>query len=70
MASVPKFVGTNNFIYGPFEKEDISLLPINISKILIDKKRARELEIIWKYQKLKKDTVNIVANTQSIEYHK
>lgn len=45
IASVPKFVGTDDFVYGPFEKEDISLLPKNISEILITKKRAEKLEI-------------------------
>jgi DNA replication initiation complex subunit (GINS family) len=45
LASVPKFVGTDNFVYGPFEKEDISALPKNISTILITKKRAREIEV-------------------------
>ncbi|MAF50744.1 MAG: hypothetical protein CMH64_01505 [Nanoarchaeota archaeon] len=45
LASVPKFLGTDNFTYGPFEKEDISLIPKNISEILVTKKRARELKI-------------------------
>lgn len=44
-SSVPKFVGIDNFIYGPFEKEDISSLPEEISSILINKKRAERLEI-------------------------
>lgn len=44
-SSVPKFVGIDNFVYGPFEKEDISSLPEEISSILINKKRAERLEI-------------------------
>ena len=44
-SSVPKFVGIDNFTYGPFEKEDISSLPEEISSILINKKRAERLEI-------------------------
>jgi len=31
--------------YGPFEREDISSLPIQISIILINKKRAEKIEI-------------------------
>jgi len=45
IASVPKFVGTDNFVYGPFEKEDITLIPSNISQILVTKNRAEELKI-------------------------
>ncbi|MAG52986.1 MAG: hypothetical protein CMH62_03420 [Nanoarchaeota archaeon] len=45
ISPVPKFVGTDNFVYGPFEKEDITSLPIKVSQILINKKRAEELEI-------------------------
>lgn len=44
-SAVPKFMGTDNNTYGPFEKEDISALPVQISNILINKKRAEKLEI-------------------------
>lgn len=43
--AVPKFLGTNGFIYGPFKKEDISNLPSNISTILIKKNRAEKIQI-------------------------
>lgn len=45
ISAVPKFVGLDSNIYGPFEKEDISSLPVQISSILINKKRAGKLEI-------------------------
>ena len=42
---VPKFVGTNGFIHGPFEKEDIANLPAKTVSILINKKRAEKIQI-------------------------
>ena len=45
ISPVPKFVGIDNFVYGPFEKEDISVLPEQISNILVNKKRAEKLDI-------------------------
>lgn len=45
ISAVPKFVGLDCNIYGPFEREDISSLPVQISSILINKKRAEKLEI-------------------------
>lgn len=44
LAAVPKFMGPNNEVYGPFEKEDIANLPSEISNILITKKRAIIIE--------------------------
>jgi DNA replication initiation complex subunit (GINS family) len=38
--SVPKFVGTDKKVYGPFEKSDIANLPKTIAKILINKNKA------------------------------
>ena len=45
ISAVPKFIGSDNNTYGPFEKEDISSLPSKISNILISKKRAEKIEI-------------------------
>ena len=45
VSAVPKFIGIDNNTYGPFEREDISSLPIQISIILINKKRAEKIEI-------------------------
>ena len=44
LTAVPKFMGTNNEVYGPFEKEDVANLPSEISNILITKKRAIIIE--------------------------
>ncbi|MBW3014832.1 hypothetical protein KY330_00255 [Candidatus Woesearchaeota archaeon] len=41
---VPKFVGQDLEIYGPFEKEDIANLPKRIADILILKERAAEIK--------------------------
>ncbi|MEK6861366.1 MAG: hypothetical protein AABY07_05325 [Nanoarchaeota archaeon] len=41
---VPKFVGTDFNIYGPFEQEDVSLLPKQIAELLINKNRAEEIK--------------------------
>ena len=45
VSAVPKLIGIDNNTYGPFEREDISSLPIQISIILINKKRAEKIEI-------------------------
>lgn len=42
---IPKFVGTDLNIYGPFEQEDVSLLPIKVADLLISKNRAEEIKI-------------------------
>ncbi len=42
--SVPKFVGTDNSIYGPFIKEDIANLPEKTASILISKNRAEKIQ--------------------------
>jgi|TARA_Y100000310_G_scaffold186143_2_gene186202 DNA replication initiation complex subunit (GINS family) len=38
--SIPKFIGTDNKVYGPFEKTDIATLPKTIAQILINRKKA------------------------------
>ena len=42
--SVPKFVGTDSNIYGPFTKEDIANLPEKTAGILIRKNRAEKIQ--------------------------
>ena len=42
--SVPKFVGTDSNIYGPFIKEDIANLPEKTAEILIRKNRAEKIQ--------------------------
>ena len=41
--AVPKFIGKELEIYGPFSEEDVASLPAEIAKILIDKGRAEEI---------------------------
>ena len=43
--SVPKFLGSELEIYGPFEENDIASLPSKIANILIKKDRAEEMHI-------------------------
>ena len=43
LTEVPKFIGNEGTVYGPFEREDIAALPEEISKILITKNRAKEI---------------------------
>ena len=43
---IPKFVGPDLVIYGPFEEEDIASLPEEAAAVLIEKQRAEELENI------------------------
>ncbi|MBI2137309.1 hypothetical protein HYU12_02190 [Candidatus Woesearchaeota archaeon] len=43
MHSVPKFVGRELEVYGPFSEEDVASLPVEIAKILIEKGRAEEI---------------------------
>ncbi len=38
--AVPKFVGSDMAIYGPFDENDVASLPNDVSEILINKKRA------------------------------
>jgi DNA replication initiation complex subunit (GINS family) len=41
---VPKFVGPNLEIYGPFEEEDVASLPAKVADVLVQKGRAEGLE--------------------------
>lgn len=41
---VPKFVGPELEIYGPFEADDIAKLPTEIANVLINKLRAEEIK--------------------------
>lgn len=43
--SVPKFLGPELEIYGPFEENDIASLPSKIANILVKKERAEEMQI-------------------------
>ena len=42
--AVPKFVGSDLFVYGPFDEEDVANLPKDVATILIQKKRAEEIK--------------------------
>ncbi len=42
--TVPKFIGNDLHIYGPFESEDIASLPSKIVDTLIKRKRAQEIK--------------------------
>ncbi len=42
---VPKFLGLNKEIYGPFEKGDVANLPKEISEVLIKRDRAEKMNI-------------------------
>ncbi len=44
MHSVPRFIGTDKNIYGPFIKEDIANLPEKTAQILISKNRAEKIQ--------------------------
>lgn len=40
---VPKFVGSNGFVYGPFDEEDMANLPADVARLLIEKGKAEEV---------------------------
>ncbi|MFC1768416.1 hypothetical protein ACFLZX_01505 [Nanoarchaeota archaeon] len=44
LQAVPKFVGKELEIYGPFQEDDIANLPSEISNVLIQKGRAEEIK--------------------------
>lgn len=44
LSSIPKFVGEELETYGPFETDQITTLPAKIAKILIDRKKAEEIQ--------------------------
>ena len=41
---VPSFVGTDLTVYGPFQKEDIAKIPLDIANLLIKSKKVIENE--------------------------
>lgn len=41
---VPKFVGSDLAVYGPFDEDDVAGLPADVAHILIQKKRAEEIK--------------------------
>jgi DNA replication factor GINS len=43
LSPVPKFLGKELETYGPFNKEDIASLPIEIARVLVGKERAEEI---------------------------
>ena len=40
---IPQFIGDDLILYGPFEGEDMASLPGNIADLLINKKKAEEI---------------------------
>ncbi len=44
LSAVPKFVGQDLEIIGPFDEEDVANLPDDIAKVLIEKGRAEAIE--------------------------
>ena len=42
--AVPKFMGEDLNIYGPFSQEDIASLPPKVASLLINKKRVKEVK--------------------------
>lgn len=44
MHPIPKFVGTDLFVYGPFEQDDVANMPEKIANLLIERKRAEEIK--------------------------
>ena len=42
--AVPKFLGSELEVFGPFEEEDIANIPVDIAKLLISKGRAEEMK--------------------------
>lgn len=42
--AVPKFVGDDLNIYGPYEEHDVANLPEKVAKVLVDKSRAEEIK--------------------------
>ncbi len=41
---IPKFIGPELEIYGPFETEEIATLPGEVVRVLVEKKRAEEIK--------------------------
>ena len=45
--NIPKFMGEDLSVYGPFKQEDMASLPKIIANILVSKGSAKE---VWKFQ--------------------
>jgi len=43
--AVPKFVGVDMNVYGPYDNHDIANLPSNIAEVLISKERAEVIAV-------------------------
>lgn len=43
LTSVPKFMGKELEVYGPFDEEDVASLPVDVAELLVKKGRAEEL---------------------------
>ena len=44
LTPVPKFLGEDLNVYGPFSEEDIGNIPQRVARLLISKKRAQEIK--------------------------
>jgi len=44
LSAVPKFLGPNLEVYGPFEGEDVASLPAEVADVLVQKERAEEVK--------------------------
>ena len=42
--AVPKFVGSDMKVYGPFDQEDVSNLPKDVGQLLVEKGRVEEIK--------------------------
>ncbi len=45
LSQVPRFVGDDMNIYGPYNAEDVASLPLKVSEILIKNNRAKEISL-------------------------
>jgi len=43
--AVPKFVGSDLNVYGPFEEEDMANVPSDVAMVLVEKKRAEKVSL-------------------------
>lgn len=43
-AAVPKFIGSDMSVYGPFDEKDVANLPEDVAEVIIDKGRGEEIE--------------------------
>lgn len=43
-SAVPKFVGDDMNIYGPYEEQDVANLPLKVANVLIEKSRVEGIE--------------------------